>query len=302
MVVRRILLVLAVLVFPASAGADTLVVSGNAGKASNWSAGKPKLSTPVLIPAGKEAVVNTTMESGGLKVEGRISGPGSIVVQGGISVPVGGDFDIAGAVKLTGFDELAFGTEEIYGYFDEEGYGKLTEPLTVRGSMNVAKGAIFATEGKPLTVAGNLYQTIGGDIMFGSSMVRVGEWQSYGEYGVLDASKASFIVDGPRGGLFEGERTDEYGSVTLEGASPVSRGPFTVLGALALNQTTSGPILLEGGRTIIAGSLSSNATAEHPVRVEAGANRVGEVKGEAVIDCGGCSVPANVELVGVKVE
>lgn len=303
---RLIALTLALLAFPAAAAAkrahaatDTLIMSGLAGKNSNWSNGRPGLGTEVLIPAGKEAIVKTPQEWGSTTVEGRVAGPSSLKVQGSLHVTheaTGAEWDLDGPLAMTGYGTVAMGGEPVY-YFAPEGYERLTEPLQA-ASIFTGSHAILATEGQPVTVEGEFYQTIGSDLLFGSSTVTAGFWDSYGNYGVLEASEATVVVDGLIGGSFadtlECESSDVYGAVSIGGIAPVSRGSCKVLGALTF---ASSVVQIEGGNTIEAGSIATTG----PTRVEAVGNRAGEPRGEATIVCG-CAVPANVELVGVKVE
>ena len=308
---RKFALVLLVVAFPAVAQAKpgrapvtrTLVESGSWAKASNWSPqGTPALGDPVVIPVGKEAVVKAPAQSGPVTVEGRLAGPSPLRVEGSITVThetTGAEWDLDGNLTIVGFSEIKMGGEEIY-YLTNTGFIRLGGPLTVRESVGSPEGTIIQTEGFPLTVGYSLYPEPNTVTQFGNSVVTMDVWLTHPpKWLQMDSEHATFIISGAGQGLFRGSEW-AYGNVTLEGNEPTSRTPYKVDGLLSLNQTTSGPILLEGDTTIEAGGLASNATAEHPVRVEATGGPLGEPRGEATIICG-CLVPANVELVRVKV-
>ena len=290
--------VLTALLFVGPAYADTFTGSGSWGNAGNWSEGRPHLGTPVLIPAGKSAVLKANAQAGSIVVEGELSGCCTIETNGSVSF----SHPLAwhGAVNSVGVDQLRLGGTTLE-TVNVQGIVSLREPITLTAGM-IWHGSLD-TNGYAMNVKGITYPLEESYSDYSTSTVTTDEWLDYPHEPSEDvweeqfSEHATVIVNRSAPCTFKGAEW-YYGRVDLACGTSVFSGDSYRTDLLELN---SPEVRVEAGQTITTDVLTSNATAEHPVRVSAGHILTGE-GGEATIDCGGCAVPAYVELVGVKVE
>jgi hypothetical protein len=254
------------LVATASAG-KVLTTSGVITHPANWTpTGKPVLGEALEIPAGKEAVVKTPVETGSLTAYGTLAGNGN-------NLEVDGSLTLLGPVSYSGnVDLIGIGTIDVAGELvdvESQGFEELTGPLRMSADMNWRTGSRLHTNGYSIYAGYEIYPRLESETFLSTSRVTTSEWLVFlpGEMS-LYAEEATIVIDGASRGIFRGADWS-YGNVVLEGKAPQSRGHYTVLGSLSLNQTTEGAVSLESGQTVTVGSVASNGTFADPVRLEA---------------------------------
>lgn len=270
-----------------AAQANTLVTSGPWRVATNWSAGhKPTVEEEAVIPPGLTVTVDKTATSGPLRDEGHVVGSQTLNVFGAVTLAPG-SFDLVGTLDLKGLGTIR--AEDTIYYLRIDGNDTLAAPLHAH-ILDWYQASTLVTNGWPVTA--DQESLAYGNTLLGTSTLTTGLWLPLPpEYGkTMAAQEASLVMTSapPVASRFDGDNFT-YGNVTFLGAG-VSRGSYTVLGAL----TIDGPTTMETGRVVQAGSLVTDGTVEAPEHLSvAGA-------GTAVIECG-CAVPAGLVLEGVEV-
>lgn len=219
----------------AQATTRTLIVSGPTGRAADWSPeGKPAFGDTLIVPAGKHAEVLSLLKAGSIVEEPGASITGGSPIETNGSLTLNGSFTASSVIYSYGLNRLTSGGNRLEEIEQPEGIIQLQDPLHVgtfrwRGTMT--------TENNDLTVDSQLYRREGSFTNYGTSTVRVGEYQAYpfkitpeSKDTVVEAMHATMVVSGMTNSVWKGAGGC-YGSLLLEaGESLISRSDYQIEG------------------------------------------------------------------------